>query len=379
MERAPLPSPAAPERRRWFLPTVAFALFIAIGTLFNLGNPALSERHEGDLWDGTWADSFQGAFDRASPLLVVSRTTWGVLDYTLFRQGRPGVLVGRDGWLYSSEEFDLVDDPVAAVAAWTETIADVAAVLAAQHIELIVALVPSKAAMIPGPAPAPLPPGVLRRYDDALAALQERGILAPDLRPALLAAHAEAPIYLRTDTHWTPHGAAVAAEVVAWAVRDHTDLALGSTEFATQIVALETLRGDLTSFLDLGPFAERLGPKPDQLEVRQTVNLSGPGTDLFATVELPVALVGTSYSADRRWNVAGALRDALGLDLHDASLAGVGALRPMQRYLASEAIVNTPPKVVVWEIPARYLTLAGFVPENGAADVLPDAQHGGAR
>jgi alginate O-acetyltransferase complex protein AlgJ len=372
MERSLTPPPVRTSRRQpSLLPAVACALFIAAGGLLNLANPALSERHEGEIWDGSWAEAFQRGFDRSSPLLVASRTTWGVLDYALFRQGRPGVLVGREGWLYSSEEFDLVDDPAAAVASWAETVAGVGEALAARHIDLIVALVPSKAAMVAAPAPTPLPDGVLRRYDAALAALAERGVIAPDLRPALLAAHASEPVYLRTDTHWTPHGASVAAEVLAQTIRERTDVPAGSASFVTEVVGYESLFGDLTSFLDLGPFLGSLGPAPDRLELRRTVDRAGPGGDLFAEVDLPVTLVGTSYSADPRWNMAGALRDALDLDLHDASLTGVGALTPMQRYLASEALVSTPPRVVVWEIPARYLTLTGFVPEEGAALILP--------
>ena len=43
--------------------------------------------------------------------------------------------------------------------------------------------------------------------------------------------------------------------------------------------------------------------------------------------------------------------DAAGLG---ETLEGEGPFTPMQAYLASDTFQNTPPKLVVWEIPARY-------------------------
>lgn len=358
-----------PERRRRarYVAASAFAASIAIGLIATLANPALVLAPEASFWDGEAASAYQRALDESSPLLGASRTVWGLVDFLAFGQGRAGVLVGSDGWLYSAEEYDVVGDPAAAVATWSDAIIAVRDRLAGDGIELVVALVPAKAAMVPGPSPAPLPEGARRRYDIALQALISAQVVAPDLRPVLAAAGRSGDVFLRTDTHWTPHGAEAAAVAIASTIDEATGLSgLGSTPFATEIVATEPLLGDLTSFLDLGPLAARFGPAPDPLEIRRTVSLEGPGDDLFAEVRLSVALVGTSYSADARWNVAGALRDALGLDLHEAAITGFGPWEPMQRYLASEAFASTPPEVIVWEIPERYLTLDGYVPGSAA-------------
>jgi alginate O-acetyltransferase complex protein AlgJ len=345
------------------LSALGFAALLAIGTLATLANPALRAPPGVPVWDGSWADSYQRALDAASPLLGPSRTVWGVIDLLLFGQGRPGVLVGREGWLYSAEEFDVVADAPAAIAAWTGAIAEAAALLAQHDIELVVALVPSKAGMVPDFAPAPLPDAARSRYETALGELRASGVVAPDLRLALAAAAGDGPVYLRTDTHWTPHGAAAAARAIARAVGERTTFdGLGEQAFVTETLATEPLLGDLSTFLDLGPLAGRIGPPPDTLEIRQTLSLAEPGKDLFAEVRLPVALVGTSYSADPRWNLAGALRDALGVDVHEAAVSGIGPLQPLERYLDSAAFVNTPPEVIVWEIPERYLTLEDHVP-----------------
>jgi alginate O-acetyltransferase complex protein AlgJ len=348
-------------------PAWVFAAVIAVGALANLANPALLARPTANVWDGSWSEAYQRAFDDASPLHAVARTAWGVVDYSVFGQGRRGVVVGSGGWLFTAEEFDVVPDHERAVGAWIDIVRTVAARLAEDDIDLVVALVPSKAAMVTDAAPAPLPQGALARYDAARDGFEGLGVATPDLRPALAAAAEAGDVFLRTDTHWTPHGAESAAGAIARAVRERTRFVPDGTPFVTTVTGTDLVWGDLMRFLDLGPFAQRWGPPPDALEVRHTASLAKASDDLFADVRVPIALVGTSYSADPRWNLAGALREALGDDVLEAAVAGVGPLEPMRRYLASEAFANSPPDVVIWELPERYLTLAGHVPPTGSA------------
>ena len=68
-----------------------------------------------------------------------------------------------------------------------------------------------------------------------------------------------------------------------------------------------------------------------------------------------MALVGTSYSAGEAWDFAGALREALGADVLQAAQEGEGPFEPMSDYLEDDAFLQTPPRLVVWEIPERYL------------------------
>lgn len=344
-----------------------FVVTLLIGAITAFFNPALRERHDATLIDGAWADTYQSAFDAASPLLTPSRTVWGLIDAVVFRQGRPGVLVGRDDWLFSREEYATVADADGAIELWSERIALVRDELAAHGAALVVAPVPSKASIASAYTPAPLPAAAARRYDTLVASLEARDVIVSDLRPALEAEPDPSVIFLRTDTHWTPTGAAVAAEAIAETVRAHAPFsALGADEFETTVAEPERRWGDLTTFLDLGPLLERFGPTPDHIAVPRTTSLAAPATDLFATVEVAVALVGTSYSADPTWNTLGALRTALGSDVIDAALTGLGPWEPMLRYLDGEALRSSPPEVVIWEIPERYVTLEGFIPAAAA-------------
>ncbi|TVR94610.1 MAG: alginate O-acetyltransferase [Trueperaceae bacterium] len=350
---------------RWRIAyAVAFAIVLVGGCAAAVLNPALRNVPDVAVMDGSWAEAYQAEFDAASPLLDPARTVWGLIDAGLFGQGRPGVLIGTDGWLFSREEYATVPDAAGAIALWSDRIALVRDELAQLDVHLVVAPVPSKAAVVGEHAPAPLPTEAARRYDTLLDALEERGVVVSDLRPAL--GRVNDP-FLRTDTHWTPAGAAAAAQAIATTVRERAPFAgLGETSFETTLTEPEERWGDLTTFLDLGPLLEHLGPPPDLIAMPRTTSLAPPATDLFGAVEVPVTLVGTSFSADPAWNTVGALREALGSDVIDAALTGLGPWEPMHRYLTGEALRSSPPEVVIWEIPERYVTLEGHVPEAPA-------------
>ncbi len=64
--------------------------------------------------------------------------------------------------------------------------------------------------------------------------------------------------------------------------------------------------------------------------------------------------MGTSYSADRRWNFDGALQESLDQEVLNLAQSGKGPFEPMLAYL------EHPPEGpaaarLIWEIPERYL------------------------
>ncbi|MCY1242397.1 putative alginate O-acetylase AlgJ [compost metagenome] len=121
-------------------------------------------------------------------------------------------------------------------------------------------------------------------------------------------------------------------------------------------------------FLPLDPLFENLMPKQEQLQKRNTVAAEDqPAGDdaLFANTEVPVALIGTSYSANPNWNFVGALKQALNSDVVNYAEDGHGPILPMLSYLKSDAFKNSPPQVLIWEFPERYLPVNN---EIGDAD-----------
>jgi alginate O-acetyltransferase complex protein AlgJ len=261
--------------------------------------------------------------------------------------------LGSGGWLFSDEEYALPADAPAVREAWFEYVADVAASLQLDGVQLVVVLVPTKASLVDAGQP-PLPVPAAQRYAEAIARLRERGVDTVDLR-ATLAALGESA-WLRTDTHWTPAGATAAAEAVAQHLLTLDPDLVGGGETRLEPGGVETVEGDLVRLMELGSLRARFGPAADVIERVRVVRDDPAATDLFATVELPVTVVGTSYAADERWNLATRLEAALrGTAVLDAAEVGRGPAFPMTAYLEGDAYRTARPRVVVWEVPERYL------------------------
>lgn len=277
---------------------------------------------------------------------------FGTLSWAMFREGRRGVLAGDHGWLFSAEEFETDDGSAARVVAAADFIAAVERRLADEGIVLAVAIVPAKAAIYAeelGRYRRPAEPSA--RYDRLLALLGERGIRAIDLRPALASAKATGPTYLRTDTHWTPFGASVAAEAIAAAL---VGVDLGEAASFTRRDGLPAEHsGDLLRFVRVAGFARALVPPADRLEPFEAE--AGESGSLFGDETIPVALVGTSYSANANWSFDAALRLSLSRDVLNVAAEGEGPFRPMSDYLRSDLFRDAPPRLVVWEVPERFV------------------------
>ena len=139
-------------------------------------------------------------------------------------------------------------------------------------------------------------------------------------------------MFLRTDTHWTPEGAQIAAEALASTIADKFPLSGEPQNFVTEPAEKITHKGDLRLFLPLDPLFENLMPAPEPLQKRNTVAAEDqPASDdaLFANTEVPVALIGTSYSANPNWNFVGALKQALRSDVVNYAEDGHGPILPL--------------------------------------------------
>lgn len=312
--------------------------------------------------DGGLAQSFEGHFNEHFPVKQLGVNLWAALDYRLFREGRPGVLVGNREWLYSDEELEPVVDGSQHMQDNLRLIRGVRESLTQQGVQLVMAVVPAKARLYPEylgeHRPAPLHADL---YQEFHTALHTAGIVSPDLLGPLQRGKGQSLVFLRTDTHWTPNGAQIVAQRLAKEIRGRDMLQASPLNFVTETATPRPHKGDLTNFLPLAPLFENMLPPPDLL-VRHSTHPAGgeaPGaSDLFGDTQVPVALVGTSYSADERWNFAGALRQALASDLLNFAEDGRGPILPMLEYLQSEGFKKDPPQVVIWEFPERYLPMA---------------------
>jgi alginate O-acetyltransferase complex protein AlgJ len=329
-----------------------------------------STNNEATVLNGRWTKAVETHYDDEFPIKRLGTNLWAALDFKLFNEGRPGVVLGRDQWLYSDEEFNPIVNEELNLQGNYALIEGVRQTLKARGVELVMAIVPAKVRLYPEHLAEVKPASIhADLYQDFHQRVAAERIPAPDLLgPLQQAKNAGQQVFLRTDTHWTPEGAQIAAEQLARTIAEKTPLSGQPQQFVTQASENVSHKGDLRLFLPLDPLFENLMPATEPLQKRTTVAAEQPaeGEDaLFANSEVPVALVGTSYSANPNWNFVGALKQALNSDVLSYAEDGHGPILPMLSYLKSDDFKNSPPQVLIWEFPERYLPVNN---EIGDAD-----------
>ncbi|MEK1888625.1 MAG: hypothetical protein AAAB35_13865 [Phyllobacterium sp.] len=277
----------------------------------------------------------------------------GAARYVMLGEGRNGVVVGADGWLFSIEEFRGLDKPEMGMATSIEQISAIAETLRSHGAHLIIVPLPAKNDIYRDKADEPrFAEASEARYEAFIAALAAAGIDYADTRAALLAAKKTGPVFLRTDTHWTPLGAkTVAFEAARQTGKLQTLVALDDEK-------PDVVDGDLVKFVTSGSLAKLVGLGPEtvipQKPQRASEDVVG---DLFGNeAQFPVALVGTSYSATEAWSFANYLEAALGKNILNVAEVGRGPVFPMRKFLEGETFRDASPAMVIWEFPVRYLT-----------------------
>lgn len=302
---------------------------------------------------GQYTESFEGLYgDHLAPR-DLSVNLWGAIDYGIFGSGKPGVVVGHDGWLFSSEEYRRPEGSAANLAANLAYIREVFETLRAQDIALILAVVPAKAEIYPDFTHASVPPHRGETYAAFRQGLSDAGVPFVDLTEAIRAeARVGGQVFMARDTHWSPLGANAAAEAVAEALT--ASVALEGSGFTRQDLAPIRHRGDLTKFTPTGGLRDMLGLGDEEVVPFEAVAAGDDLGGLFGETEIPVTLIGTSYSAQEQWSFEHALRLALQADVLNLAEDGGGPLAPMAKWLGELPATESLPRAVVWEWPVRF-------------------------
>lgn len=304
----------------------------------------------GALIDGSAAAAFDRWLEDEHPFRRPALEAVAAARYLLLRQAQEGAIVGQDGWLFTTEELERHPGDGQRLRQRVAWMAERVAELEARGTEVVVVLLPAKARLAADTLPRRLRPlATDERYAQGLQQLRAAGVTVADTAAVLGAQH-----FFMRDTHWRPDGASRVADLVA-----QTLAWRGEAAFGTDDGEPLSLTGDLTTFLPLPGWLSAPHLEPEGY--REVLGRGSAGGGLFDTPDIPVALVGTSYSADDRWGFAAFLRSTLAADVLNVAEKGAGPFEPLQDYLSSQTAVEIPPRVLVWEVPERYLTLPDYV------------------
>lgn len=338
---------------------------------------SLALRDLPEFLQGKWAANFEAYYNKSLYTYEPSINLWTAMTYAAFREGKDGVLVGGNGWLFTKEEFEYQKGRDEALAENVRFITAVRDYLDKADIKLVVVPVPAKARVYEehlGRFTYPQYNEVV--YPLFIESLLKAGIVASDTLEAMQHYEGDS-LFLRTDTHWTPEGAEVAARGAVRAIKiAYPDMKFKEASYITVPGREEEHPGDLMRYVPVASFISAPDLRPDRLRLMETIEGAGKVSalledDLFSGAAPDVALVGTSYSADPKWNFAGFLKEALRTDILNAAKEGLGPFETMKTYLDNQAFKKTPPKLIIWEIPERYLTMkydlrADFYRHEGA-------------
>jgi alginate O-acetyltransferase complex protein AlgJ len=332
-----------------------------------------------DFLEGRTAFAFEKKFEDVFPLKDAAVNTFGALSYGVMHSGRDGVVLGKDGWYFTKEEFEDwkgADQAQASKVAFVKNVKDY---LAAHHVGLVVALIPSKTRVYEEYLRdgVSLPESRRYTYEQFRKALLDTGVVVPDLEIVMREGKSSDAMFMHTDTHWTAAGAKRVANALKDVVKQScSSLSLAEQTFKTVEGKEKQYDGDLLRYVKTGFLRPYVGPSAETVKEFQTDAASGAG-DLFGDATVEVTLVGTSYSAQKDWHFDGFLREALRADVLNLADEGKGPVEPMVNFLKTVDLKSAAPKLVIWEIPERFITKTYDIvlPElKTAADVVAPCQ-----
>ena len=276
---------------------------------------------------------------------VINWVTVGDLGSRV-RQGCPG-------WLFLTDELMLHRGAEANFAQRIKLVRQAADFLNRRNVSLAVVPVPDKSRVEAQHLCGLERPAVLAdRFARMSAAFNDAGIRTVDLLSPLAALDGER--YYRTDTHWNERGAKVSAEAIAAGLRQAGIAPSQQAEFRVKTEPPRERVGDLIRLAGLDRVPLPLRPTGDTEAATVIEQGATAEVGILDDVAAPeTVLLGTSYS--RRANFAGFLGMALGAPVENLAQDGGGMASAAMAYFDKTAFAETPPRLVIWEIPERFL------------------------
>ncbi|MEI8399757.1 MAG: cell division protein FtsQ [Alcaligenaceae bacterium] len=365
------------DRRTSPFAGACFALFIVFGlfsTIYAVSVGRLNLFPSGVSWTpflkGDVSQAFALALADAPVPSNAARIERGI-SWVVAGDLGPRVLRGSPGWLFLGDELTVHDQSQRNASLRKADVLKVQQILSTGGIKLLVVVVPDKSRIEASQL------GMLHRPDHYaqrasrwVGELKLAGVEAFDLTDTLaLFKQTHTAAFLKSDSHWTEQGAEAAALAVSAEVRRLQIVATPAQTLAIDQRSELNRPGDLIRLAGVDWLFDTLQPQQDVAQETsfkvnvQTQNALGSASasatssqadDLFGDADLPnVVVIGTSFS--RTSNFVPFLEHALKAKVANLARDGGDFSGAMNAYLSSVAFKNTPPKLVIWEIPERVL------------------------
>lgn len=275
----------------------------------------------------------------------------------------PRVRPGCSGWLFLADELKVNHQAQRNADAKAQAVIELQQQFSRRGISLLVVIVPDKSRIAAAQRCALHRPASLEgRIQAWTSKLNVAGVANLDLSDALTPLGASA--WLRTDTHWSESGAKAAAAAIAQRLKTLGISATPRRSFTEIQTPIAVRPGDLVHLAGIDWLPLNWQPAAEMVAQTSTrelpvVSADSPDNegDLFGDANLPnTALIGTSFS--RNSNFAGFLQQALGAPLGNFAINGGAFSGAANSYLNNPAFKETPPTLILWEIPERDLQSA---------------------
>lgn len=281
-------------------------------------------------------------------------------SWLLLHDTGPRVRPGCRGWLFLTDEMRINHHARTNAETKAQAVIELQRRLSQRGIQLLVAVVPDKSRIAADQlCGLERPAELAQRAEQWTTTLNQAGVSALNLAPTLQPLGASA--YLRTDTHWSETGSRAAAQAIAQKVQAMGIGATPQKTFAIHSDAAAPRAGDLVRLAGIDWLPMSWQPTPETVaatqvsEQQQAVQEGGDNLDdLFGDGGLPnTALIGTSFS--RNSNFLGFLELALGAPVGSFAKDGGEFSGSANQYFGNPAYQQTPPRLLIWEIPERDL------------------------
>lgn len=283
------------------------------------------------------------------------------------------VEIGTNGWLFPIwDRVNRVD--MTALRNALQTVGEAIGILRTGRIQVAICLIPSRKRLMRQylPAGTQVSPEAAQRYSLTVTELTRAGALVPDLDAtfrAQIQRDPNHPLFFKTDTHWTPMGAELAAVEMARQMRERMQLP-PSPRPGTRLGDLRPMQlaaGDLTQHV---PPAQRGNYGPEQSLIRQILPPEGAAA-LIEDDSYDTVVVGTS-NVQPRFGFQPVLSNQL---VRPVGLSwkpnNQGTYFALVEYLRSDAFKQQRPRALVWNFLEQDMVNTTNNPTWGTGAIAP--------